>query len=194
MPSRPLQSKTVAIFEIPPRRPRPMSVIHVRPSPSDRRRGTLTCGPLVLPCALGRAGTTRFKREGDGATPVGRFALVAGWARLDRGLPSPAPIVWRPARADDGWCDDPSDGRYNRPVRLPFAPSHETLRRDDGLYDLVIVLDANLRRRVIGRGSAIFFHCARPDLGPTAGCIALRQADLRRLLPRLARDAVLVVH
>jgi L,D-peptidoglycan transpeptidase YkuD (ErfK/YbiS/YcfS/YnhG family) len=33
-----------------------------------------------------------------------------------------------------------------------------------------------------GRGSAIFLHVARPDMAPTAGCVALSLADLRTLL------------
>jgi len=167
--------------------------IRVRPRPGRPSLGVLTLGNLVLPCALGRTGLTRFKREGDGATPVGRFTLLGGYRRGDRGLPPVGPLALVPLRPDDGWCDDPTDGRYNRPVRLPFAGSHEAMWRDDRLYDLVIVLDANLRRRVIGRGSAIFFHLARPNFEPTAGCVALRPADMRRLLARLGSHPVMII-
>ncbi len=167
--------------------------LRVRPLPGDPRRGRLVGAGLVVPCSLGRSGLTRFKREGDGATPVGCFEILSGRYRADRGLPVPAPVPLRPIRADDGWCDDIGDGRYNRPVRLPCRASHEDLRRDDGLYDVVLILDCNLRRRSIGRGSAIFFHCARDGFAPTAGCIALRPADMRRLLPRLTRRTSLVV-
>lgn len=168
------------------------TILRIRPLPGRPQRGLLTGAGLSLPCALGRTGLTRFKREGDGATPVGRMALLHGHRRDDRGRPVPAPFAMTPIRPDDGWCDDADDGRYNRPVRRPFAASHEIMRRDDGLYDLVIVLDWNIRHRVIGRGSAIFLHCARPGFEPTAGCVALRPADLRRLLPRLTRNTVLV--
>lgn len=167
--------------------------IRVRPTLVDPTRGRLTLGALALPCALGRGGLTRFKREGDGATPVGRFALLGGYRRADRALPPGGPIAFRPIRPDDGWCDDAHDGRYNRPVRLPVADSHETLWRDDRLYDVVIVLDANVRRRVIGRGSAIFFHLARPNFEPTAGCVALRPTDMRLLLARLGRNPVMII-
>ncbi|MCE1235346.1 MAG: L,D-transpeptidase family protein [Hyphomicrobiales bacterium] len=173
--------------------PNGITILHVRPLPGRPQRGLLVGAGLTLPCALGRSGLTRFKREGDGATPVGRMAILAGFRRADRILPVPAPTPLVPIRDDDGWCDDLGDGRYNRRVRLPFAGSHETLRRDDRLYDLVFVLDWNVRRRTIGRGSAIFFHCARETLEPTAGCVALRPADMRRLLPRLGAKTVLVV-
>ncbi len=64
---------------------------------------------------------------------------------------------------------------------------------NDGLYDLVIVIDYNIDPRRKYRGSAIFLHCARPDFAPTAGCIALRAADLRKLLPRLSAKAKLIL-
>jgi L,D-peptidoglycan transpeptidase YkuD (ErfK/YbiS/YcfS/YnhG family) len=99
----------------------------------------------------------------------------------------------RPVSPSDGWCDDPRSALYNRRVALPCRASHEKLWRADRLYDLVIVLDYNLHPRRKNRGSAIFLHCARPDFAPTSGCIALLPDDLRRLLPRLARKAVLTV-
>lgn len=172
-------------------KPRILRVRH-RPGAAPHL-GLLTVGGLTLPCALGRGGLTRFKREGDGATPVGRFELLHGYRRDDRGLPPGGPLALAPIRVDDGWCDDAGDGRYNRPVRLPFAGSHEVMRRDDRLYDVVIVLDANVRRRVIGRGSAIFFHLARDGFEPTAGCVALAPADMRRVLARLGSRPVMVI-
>jgi L,D-peptidoglycan transpeptidase YkuD (ErfK/YbiS/YcfS/YnhG family) len=65
--------------------------------------------------------------------------------------------------------------------------------RADHLYDVVGVLDYNIRPRVRGRGSAIFFHIATDDLTPTAGCVALRARDMARLLPRLARRVTLLI-
>jgi L,D-peptidoglycan transpeptidase YkuD (ErfK/YbiS/YcfS/YnhG family) len=93
-------------------------------------------------------------------------------------------------RQNHGWCDDPIDGRYNTPITLPFPASHEVLWRDDGVYDVLGVLDWNMWPRSLGRGSAIFLHLARPDGGPTAGCIALTPSDMRRLLARLRPGAV----
>ncbi len=54
--------------------------------------------------------------------------------------------------------------------------------RDDHLYDIVVVLDFNVHPRVMGRGSAIFFHVARPDLGPTLGCVAIPKEAMRLVL------------
>lgn len=91
------------------------------------------------------------------------------------------------------WCDAVGDPNYNRPVRAPFKPSHEKLRRDDGLYDICIVLDWNLTPRKRRCGSAIFFHLARPGYTPTEGCVAIAPQDMRRLLPFLGKNTVLQV-
>lgn len=145
-------------------------------------------------CALGRSGITTGKREGDGATPAGRFPLREVFYRPDRLRPPPGCRL--PVVAIDpglGWCDDPADAAYNRPVRLPFAPSHEQLWRDDGLYDLLAVLGYNDDPVIPGRGSAIFLHVARPDFAPTEGCVALALADLIALLDRCRPGDVLSI-
>jgi len=156
-------------------------------------KGRLQAGNVVLPCAFGRGGIRHAKREGDQATPAGNFRLVGGYYRPDRVARQSWPFKLARLTPDDGWCDDPASASYNRPVRLPFRAGHEPLWRLDHLYDLVIVLDYNIRPRSKYRGSAIFLHCARPDFAPTEGCIALAFEDLRRLLPRLSRNAVLII-
>lgn len=137
-----------------------------------------------LRCALGRGGVTADKREGDGATPSGTFRLRALWYRQDR-VGSPATMLDRiPIQPESGWCDDPADVAYNRPVALPYAARHERLWREDGLYDLMVPLGYNDDPVVSGRGSAIFLHAARPDYGPTEGCVAIARDDLGALLTR----------
>lgn len=148
---------------------------------------------MRLPCALGRSGTTILKREGDGASPVARMALLSVWRR-GRRLPGTVPTLpVRPIRGDDGWCDDPAHAAYNRPVRLPFPASAERMERGDRLYDLVVVLDWNLRSRRRGAGSAIFLHVAKPGYPPTQGCVALAPRDIARISPLVRRGSVLEI-
>jgi L,D-peptidoglycan transpeptidase YkuD (ErfK/YbiS/YcfS/YnhG family) len=155
--------------------------------------GRLHAGPLVIRCALGRAGISHAKTEGDQATPAGDFRLLDGFFRADIVLRRAWPLPMRPVRPSDGWCDDPESAAYNRRVTLPCRAGHEKLWRADRLYDLVIVLDYNISPRRKNRGSAIFLHCVRPDFAPTEGCVALHSDDLRRLLPRLAKKVVLTI-
>jgi L,D-peptidoglycan transpeptidase YkuD (ErfK/YbiS/YcfS/YnhG family) len=165
----------------------------VVPASDNRQRGLLLAGPLIAPCALGQAGTRLRKREGDGATPVGRTSSVGVFYRADR-LPRPRTrLPAAPIRPDLGWCDDPTDRRYNRPVRLPFPASHERLWRDDGLYDVVVVLDHNLAHPRPGAGSAIFLHIAAADFAPTAGCIAVAPNAMRRLLALIGPATVVEI-
>jgi L,D-peptidoglycan transpeptidase YkuD (ErfK/YbiS/YcfS/YnhG family) len=133
-------------------------------------------------CAIGRGGISPHKQEGDGATPQALLPLRRVLYRADRG-PAPACAVpVEPIGPNDGWCDDPTDAAYNRPIRLPHPARHEELWRHDSLYDIIGVLGWNDAPVVPGRGSAIFLHVARPDYAPTEGCIALAPADLRAVL------------
>ncbi len=179
----------------PPVKRRSLARILVGPMAGRRARGKMLAGCGVIPCALGPAGLVGDKREGDGGTPKGRFGLRGVWQRGDRmkGLRPPVLLPWRRTRPDDGWCDAPRDARYNRPVRLPFRGSAEAMWRQDGLYDLVVEIRYNLDCPRKGRGSAIFLHVAHADLRPTAGCVAVRKADLMRLWPRLSRRTKLVI-
>ncbi|RCS22416.1 hypothetical protein DUT91_18635 [Phyllobacterium salinisoli] len=172
---------------------RTLRLINVRPRPGNPAQGLLVAGNLVLRCALGKGGISAFKREGDGATPLGPMRLLYGWHRQRRGLAAFSPLPFHAVRRDDGWCDAPDDRNYNRPVHAPYRASHENLWRKDGLYDICIVLDWNIRPRKRGCGSAIFFHLARPGYLPTEGCIALKRGDMARLLPHIDQRTVIRV-
>ena len=148
----------------------------------DGVNGLLRIGRLVLPCAIGRGGARADKTEGDGATPIGLLPLRRVLYRADRVAPPACAVPVEPIGPQDGWCDDPAHPDYNRPVSLPHPARHERLWREDALYDIVGVLGWNDAPVVKGRGSAIFLHLARPELAPTAGCIALPEQEVREVL------------
>jgi L,D-peptidoglycan transpeptidase YkuD (ErfK/YbiS/YcfS/YnhG family) len=157
--------------------------------------GLLDLGDRAARCALGRGGVAPadIKREADGRTPAGVWPIRRLLYRPDRG---PAPSTRLPRAAigpADGWCDDPADAAYNRPVRLPYPASAEALWREDALYDLVVVLGHNDAPVIPGAGSAIFLHVAAPGYAPTEGCVALARADLEILLGRAGPDDNLVI-
>jgi L,D-peptidoglycan transpeptidase YkuD (ErfK/YbiS/YcfS/YnhG family) len=157
------------------------------------QRGVLTFKGQSYPCVLGRSGARADKREGDGATPTGRFVLRRVLYRADRG---PVPETVLPVSviaADDGWCDAPEDPAYNQPVKLPYPASTESMTRTDRLYDVVVVLGHNDAPVTPGAGSAIFLHVAPEDGGPTAGCVALAPESLRAILRAVERDSAVVV-
>jgi L,D-peptidoglycan transpeptidase YkuD (ErfK/YbiS/YcfS/YnhG family) len=168
--------------------------IRIGARPNRRGQGWLLAGPLCLPVALGRGGIKADKREGDGATPRGRFRPVRLWWRADR-LPRPSTLL--PVRrigSMDAWGENPYHRSYNRAVQRSAIEPGDRLQRDDNLYDMIVQIDHNSRPRIAGRGSAIFIHIARPTFRPTAGCIALRCKDLRTLLRRISAKTRIEIH
>lgn len=138
-------------------------------------------------CAVGRNGIAREgeKREGDGKTPSGTYALRRPYFRPDKVDRAKLPAALKPIALtmNDGWCDAPGDPDYNRFVQLPFAASHEELwRKNDDLYDLIVPLGYNDDPVIPGLGSAIFMHVARSHYEPTAGCVALAKQDFLDVL------------
>ena len=155
-----------------------------------RARGWLSAGPLRVACALGPAGIVRDKREGDGATPAGRFRLLSGLSRPDRRRPPAGGVPLKPLRRNQGWCEDPASRALQPPGPLPrrrLHRSHAARRRGSTIWSSSSTTISPAAGK--GRGSAIFFHLARPGLTPTAGCVAISAADMRKLAPRLARGA-----
>lgn len=154
---------------------------------------TARFGDRRFRCALGPAGPRRDKREGDGATPVGCFPLREVLYRPDRLEPPAGGLPRRALTPEDGWCDDPADPAYNRPVRLPYGARAERLWREDAVYDVIVVIGHNDDPPVAGAGSAVFLHVARPGYRPTEGCVALALDDLLTVLAQARPGDALVV-
>ncbi len=163
----------------------------VRPWPEGGH--ILEVDGFAMRCAIGRGGVKLDKHEGDGATPVGRWPLREAFFRPDR-MPMPETrLRMTPLDPLAGWCDASGDPNYNRPVRLPYPASHEELWREDGIYDVIVVMGYNDDPVVEGRGSAIFLHLARSDYSPTAGCVAVQLEDMMKLLALAGPDTEILV-
>lgn len=170
-----------------------ITILTVRPAPGKRTEAIVQAGHLTFRAAIGRSGRTIFKREGDGATPIGTMPMLYGYWRPDRCRRPMTDLAMVPIRQTMLWCDQAGNANYNRPVRSGFAGSHERMARTDSLYDICLVMDWNITIRKQGCGSAIFFHLARDGFPPTEGCVAIRKRDMRRLLPLLGKGTVLRV-
>ncbi len=159
----------------------------VRALSARSAQGVVEIGALRFPCALGRRGVVAMKREGDGATPRGVWAMCQVFYHPRRVRRPLTALRVRTLRSDDGWCDAVLDRNYNRFVRHPYTATAERLWRNDEIYDLIVVLEYNVTPRVQGRGSAIFLHVARTGRPPTEGCIAVRRDGLLRILSVVRR-------
>lgn len=150
--------------------------------------GRLVFQDKVYQCAIGKNAIRCDKREGDNATPVGRFPLRRVLYRADRIFAPETKLDIKQIWTDDGWCDDPDHLCYNQPVKLPFDGSCEQLCREDNIYDIIVVLGHNDDPPVPGLGSAIFFHLARDNYEGTEGCVAVKLDDMLEILKAVEPD------
>lgn len=148
----------------------------------DATTAVLIAGGRRFDCALGRAGVTIDKKEGDGKTPVGTYPFRQLFYRADRIEKPKTGLPVEILSPETGWCEDPAHPDYNKKIILPHPAVVDRMTRDDDLYDLTAVIGYNDDPVVPGRGSAIFMHLARAGLEPTAGCVALAKDDLLEVL------------
>ena len=168
-------------------------VLTVQIDSADSALGWASLGERRWRCVLGAGGVREDKVEGDAATPAGEFPLRHIFFRNDRLVLPRVRLPARPISERDGWCDDPRSPSYNRLVRIPNEWGHEKMWREDGLYDLVVVVGYNDDPPEGEWGSAIFLHVAREDLAPTRGCIAFARADLMELVALIGPETRLKV-
>jgi L,D-peptidoglycan transpeptidase YkuD (ErfK/YbiS/YcfS/YnhG family) len=158
------------------------------------KSGYLKYRDLKFKCALGKSGIGRKKIEGDNITPKGIFKIVKIYYRNDRikKISSNLKLIKTTKRM--GWCDDPNSKNYNKLIRLPEKYNHEKLYRKDNLYDLVLVLNYNMRPIIKNKGSAIFIHVANKNYKKTAGCIALKKTHLIKLISKIKKNTKVLIN
>jgi L,D-peptidoglycan transpeptidase YkuD (ErfK/YbiS/YcfS/YnhG family) len=157
-------------------------LLTVQADSADTSLGWAALGDRRWRCTVGAGGVREDKVEGDAATPAGMFPLRRIYFRNDRLVLPKVGLPARPINEHDGWCDDPRSTAYNRLVRIPNDWSHEKMWREDGLYDLVVVVGYNDDPPEGEWGSAIFLHIAGDDYAPTQGCVAFARDDLLELV------------
>ncbi len=87
-----------------------------------------------------------------------------------------------------GWCNDPKSGKYNKLINTPFNYNFEKLYRVENSYDIILVLNYNMRPIKKGKGSAIFIHVAKKNYIKTEGCIAIKKSDLLKILEKIKKN------
>ena len=133
-------------------------------------------------CAVGKRGIKNKKKEGDLKTPIGSFKIKDIFYRKDRVNNLKTKIKKKIIKKNMGWCDDPKSPRYNKLIRYPYKYTSEKLFRSDNIYDIILVLDFNMRPIQKNKGSAIFIHIAKKKFKPTKGCIAVRKVDMKKIV------------
>jgi L,D-peptidoglycan transpeptidase YkuD (ErfK/YbiS/YcfS/YnhG family) len=120
------------------------------------------------------------KIEGDGKTPAGWYNLGRLFSYLST-VSTSLPVT-QLTKADK-WIDDPASPAYNQYVRgETTAASYENLLLKSDDYKYCMVIEYNTQPVVSGKGSAIFFHLSNPEMGPTAGCVAIPEKHMLPIL------------
>jgi L,D-peptidoglycan transpeptidase YkuD (ErfK/YbiS/YcfS/YnhG family) len=153
-----------------------------------KKTGYLKYKNIKFRCALGKGGVKKKEKEGDNITPKGTFKILNIYYRADRIKKLKLFIKKIKIKKNMGWCDDPKSQYYNKQIRLPSRFSHEKLYRNDNLYDLIAVINYNIKPITKNKGSAIFLHIAKKNYEPTKGCIAIKKRNFLLLINNLKKE------
>jgi L,D-peptidoglycan transpeptidase YkuD (ErfK/YbiS/YcfS/YnhG family) len=135
-----------------------------------------------------------LKREGDGKSPAGVFALTRAFG-VEDALPSGSHAFPYLHATTTTYCvEDQRSGSYNqlidsRTVTPRAWEKWSELRRPDGLFDWAIVVRQNEPEPRPGYGSCVFLHIWRGAGMPTAGCTAMPRDRVEALVKWLDPDA-----
>ena len=148
----------------------------------------LTYKNYKVKCSTGKRGIGAKRKEGDLITPKGKFKIKFILYRKDRVKNIQTKIRKIVIRKNIGWCDDSNSKDYNKIIKLPTTYSFERLYKKENIYDIILVLDYNMRPVIKNKGSAIFIHVAKKNYKKTAGCIALKKNHLLKIIEELKNN------
>ena len=147
-----------------------------------------------IKCSIGKRGLTSKKKEGDLKTPRGKCNFQFLVFRKDRIKKFSSKIKKIKITKNMGWCDDPTSSNYNRLIKFPFKKSAEKLFLKERNYDLILVLNFNMKPIIKNNGSAIFLHLTDRKFKATNGCIAIKKKDFIRILPLITKKTKLLIY
>ena len=154
-----------------------------------KNKHTLQIDDFYFKCSIGKNGVTKRKNEGDYKTPIGTFTIGKLFFRKDRIKKPKTLLKIIEIKQYMGWCDDINQpNKYNRLIKINNKTKHEKLKRKDHKYDLLIPINYNTKKPVVGLGSCIFIHLTK-NYKPTAGCIALQKKDFLIMLKIIKKNS-----
>ena len=144
-------------------------------------------------CSIGKRGIGYKKKEGDLITPKGRYRIKYILYRKDKIKRIQTKIKKIVIKKNMGWCDDPNSKLYNKLIKLPSTFSYEKLYRSDNVYDIILVLNFNMKPIIKHKGSAIFIHVSKSNYKKTEGCVALKKTHLLKILKELKKNTLVKI-
>lgn len=146
----------------------------------SNKKWKLKFSPMAA--SIGRNGFALHgeKVEGDGKSPTGLLALGQLFS-YENTVNTSLPFIQ--TFEDDIWIDDANHPDYNKYIKgNTTATSFEHLHIPAVYYKYCMVIEYNTHPVVKGKGSAIFFHVADANYKPTAGCVAIVETDMQKIL------------
>lgn len=134
---------------------------------------------------FGRRGVSHHRIQGDETSPAGLYALPYAFGNQPE--PAGLKIPWRSITPYSDWVGDQSSPYYNTwqerndpAITQPWDDEAcEHLAEYETQYAYAMTTDFNTEPVVVGKGSAIFFHCSTKA---TAGCIGMLEEDFLQVL------------
>jgi L,D-peptidoglycan transpeptidase YkuD (ErfK/YbiS/YcfS/YnhG family) len=145
-----------------------------------------------IKCSVGKKGINSIKKEGDLASPRGKFKLGLLYYRKDRVSYFRSKLRKKAIKKNMGWCHDSKSKKYNREINFPFKYQAEKLYRKDKIYDIFINIKYNFHPTIKKKGSAIFLHLTN-NYKPTLGCIAIKKKDFLTIIPLINKNTKIVI-
>ena len=145
-----------------------------------------------IPAKIGEKGMSPDHYEGSMMTPMGVFSLDFAFGTQ----PNPGGAMKYVQVGPNHWWDgDTKSPTYNtmqvcERAHCPFGIDGASENLDIPQYAHAVVMGVN-KERVPGKGSAFFLHST--DGGPTAGCVAIDDAMLVKLIQWLRPGAVIAI-
>lgn len=149
---------------------------------------------VAIPAIIGANGMAPETHDGEKKTPMGIFTLDFAFGTA----PSPGGgLTYVQVGPDHWWDGDMASPTYNtmqvcKEAQCPFNTSlaSGTENLDIPQYVYAVVMGVN-KARVPGNGGAFFLHAT--DGGPTAGCVAIEDATLVKIMRWLRPGALIAV-
>ncbi len=146
----------------------------------------------VLSCTgyVGKNGIDKTK-EGDKKTPTGTYTITGAFGKKSKPTTS---LPYTKVNKYLYLCADKS--HYNELIDIRDYPNHtctgEHLSEYGSVYNYGLFLDFN-KEGVYKKGSAIFMHCTGSNKY-TAGCIAVSQSNMLKILKTLKTGAKICIY
>ncbi len=135
-----------------------------------------------MDAVVGLNGLTNNKVEGDKKSPVGVFSIYRCFGRYEN---PGTKLSYTQFNEDEYWVDDMKSEFYNTYQKGPVEQrwdSAEDLYAIGDPYKYFIVIEYNTENPIVGKGSAIFLHIWKGEDSHTAGCTAISEENLMKII------------